>query len=350
MLFRATENPSESGGSFDSSGAFHGGMYSDDDEDGVAGASQHGRTRRVSEGSASNVVKSNSKPSAIGTGSVQSLNRHMNNTATSTLSKERTKPLDSHENKDNSIGKERRSNSPTIKPTTVPSTESITTKTSTTSSDLLQKKIVGPANVDKVKPGEKSSEPPSGPHIKESAPTEVKMEPQITAATARQVSLEQSKPMHNTGTVSVRQRTEDDLDRMKEEADALVAKLMADEESHKEKSTSVSAPPAIGNQPTAVPSTGNQEKWFYRDPQGEVQGPFLANEMAEWCKAGYFTAGLLVRRTCDERYTTLGDLMKMCGRMPFTPGPPIPPLKVLIHFFYIYLLDVGMNSFLLKKK
>lgn len=340
-LSRATEIPTESGGSFDSSGAFHGGMYSDDDEDGAAGASQHGRTRRVSEGSASNVVKSNSKSSVVGTGSVQSLNRHMNNTAVGTLSKERTKPLDPPlEDKDNSIGKERRSNSPTVvKPTIAPSTESITTKTlTTTSSDLLQKKTVGPANVDKVKPGEKSSEPPSVPHIiKESAPTEVKIESQVTAATIRQVPLEQSKPMHNTGTASVRQRTEDDLDRMKEEADALVAKLMADEESHKEKSTPVSAPPAIGNQSTAVPSTGNQEKWFYRDPQGEVQGPFLANEMAEWCKAGYFTAGLLVRRTCDERYTTLGDLMKMCGRMPFTPGPPIPPLKVFSDTFLLYM-------------
>lgn len=29
---RATENPSESGGSFDASGAFHGGGYSDEEE------------------------------------------------------------------------------------------------------------------------------------------------------------------------------------------------------------------------------------------------------------------------------------------------------------------------------
>ncbi|XP_071555029.1 GIGYF family protein Gyf-like isoform X1 [Temnothorax nylanderi] len=328
----ATENPTESGGSFDSSGAFHGGMYSDDDEDGAAGASQQGRTRRVSEGSASNIVRPNSKPLAVGTGSVQSLNRHTSNTIGNTLSKERPKPLDSLEDKDDSVEKERRCNSPSIKSTTVPSTESIPTKTLASSSDLLHKKTIGVANVDKVETlSEKSSEPPSGAHhVKEkiAVKTKVKTEPQITAVTNRQVPLEHPKLVHNTGTANVRQRTEDDLDRMKEEADALVAKLMADEENHKEKTAATSVPPAIGNQPSAVSSTGNQEKWFYRDPQGEVQGPFLASEMAEWCKAGYFTAGLLVRRTCDERYATLGDLMKMFGRVPFVPGPPIPPLKL----------------------
>ncbi|KYN44879.1 hypothetical protein ALC56_00875 [Trachymyrmex septentrionalis] len=330
----ATENPSESGGSFDASGAFHGGMYSDDDEDGAAGTSQQGRTRRVSEGSASNVVRSNSKSLAFGTGSVQSLNRHTSNTIANTLSKERPKPLDSLEDKDDSMQKESRCTSPSVKSTTVPSTESIPTKTLASSSDLLQKKTIGSTintNMDKIETlGEKSSEPPSGSHNKENVQPEIKTEPQITAVTNRQqVPLEHPKLVHNTGTANVRQRTEDDLDRMKEEADALVAKLMADEESHKEKTAATSVPPAIGNQSSTVSSTGNPEKWFYRDPQGEVQGPFLASEMAEWYKAGYFTTGLFVRRTCDERYVTLGDLIKMFGRIPFTPGPPIPPLKQL---------------------
>lgn len=341
--FRATENPSESGGSFDASGAFHGGMYSDDDDDGVAGASQHGRTRRVSEGSASNIVKSTNKPLAFGTGSVQSLNRHTNNTA-GTLSKERPKPLHPLEDKDDPAGKERRCNSP-VKPAVALSTEGISTKTSlTASSDLLQKKAVGAASTDKIESekssGTGSSKSPTEVHSKENSQTEVKTESAITAATNRQVPLHTEPPkVHNTG--NVRQRMEDDLDRMKEEANALVAKLM-DEESHKEKSASV--PPAIGNQPSAVSTTDSQEKWFYRDPQGEVQGPFLASEMAEWCKAGYFTAGLLVRRTCDERYYTLGDLIKICGRVPFTPGPSIPPLKVWRLLIYRYCTHMCENQ------
>lgn len=313
-------------------------MYSDDDEDGATGASQQGRTRRVSEGSASNIVRPNSKSLAFGTGSVQSLNRHTSNTLGNTLSKERSKPLDSLEDKNDSVEKERKCNSPSTKSTAVPSTESIPTKTLASSSDLLQKKTIGSTNVDQHKAetlGEKSSEPSlSGAHHdkKETVQSEVKTEPQMPAVTNRQVPLEHPKLVHNTATANVRQmtRTEDDLDRMKEEANALVAKLMADEENHKEKTATTSVPPAIGNQSSAVSSTGNQEKWFYRDPQGEVQGPFLASEMAEWYKAGYFTTGLLVRRTCDERYATLGDLIKMFGRVPFTPGPPIPPLKVFV--------------------
>jgi len=291
----------------------------------------------VSEGSASNIVKSNSKLLTFGAGSVQPLNRHTNNTV-GTLNKERSKPLEPLEDKDDSVGKKRTCDSPSAKLITSPSTESISAKNLTTSSDLLQKKAVGSTNADKMEAEKcqssdvRPSESSSGTRDKENVPVDVKEESQITAITAnRQVPLhtvERSKPVHNPGSTNVRQRTEDDLDRMKEEADALVAKLMADEESHKEKTTVTSGQPAIGNQPTAISSANSQEKWFYRDPQGEVQGPFLASEMAEWCKAGYFTTGLLVRRTCDERYTTLGDLIKIYGRVPFTPGLPIPPLKV----------------------
>lgn len=64
-----------------------------------------------------------------------------------------------------------------------------------------------------------------------------------------------------------------------------------------------------------------------RDPQGEVQGPFATAEMSEWFNSGYFTMALSVRRACDERYAQLGELTKMWGRLPFMPGPPIPPIK-----------------------
>ena len=64
-----------------------------------------------------------------------------------------------------------------------------------------------------------------------------------------------------------------------------------------------------------------------RDPQGEVQGPFASAEMTEWFNSGYFTMALSVRRACDERYAQLGELTKMWGRLPFMPGPLIPPMK-----------------------
>ncbi|XP_062988462.1 GRB10-interacting GYF protein 2 isoform X2 [Elgaria multicarinata webbii] len=69
------------------------------------------------------------------------------------------------------------------------------------------------------------------------------------------------------------------------------------------------------------------QKWFYKDPQGEIQGPFSNQEMTEWFQAGYFTMSLLVKRACDESFQPLGDIMKMWGRVPFTPGPA-PPLHM----------------------
>ncbi|XP_076396929.1 GIGYF family protein Gyf-like isoform X2 [Megachile rotundata] len=326
----ATENPSESGGSFDASGAFHGGMYSDDDEDGVisAGGTQETRTRRVSEGSATNTTRSGSKPLAYSSTQAQTANRNANN-ETSTINKERSKSLHPLDNKDESVEK-KRSNSP-VKPSNVTTVNTPIKTSSSTSSDTPQNKSTVATSteqteVKKIPPANSENNKSPDKTQNKGDEVETKADPIITIKKQVSLQTEPQKPTHSLEMDNTRKKTEDDFDRMKEEADALVAKLMADEENHREKTTSV--PPSIGNQPSTVSSTNGQEKWFYRDPQGEVQGPFLASEMAEWCKAGYFTAGLMVRRTCDERYTTLGDLMKMCGRIPFTPGPPIPPLKL----------------------
>jgi hypothetical protein len=51
------------------------------------------------------------------------------------------------------------------------------------------------------------------------------------------------------------------MEHMQEVADDLVAKLMDDEEGHEKLITSLQ-------------ETTSAEKWYYRDPQGEVQGGF----------------------------------------------------------------------------
>ncbi|XP_026672013.1 GRB10-interacting GYF protein 2-like isoform X2 [Ceratina calcarata] len=341
----ATENPSESGGSFDASGAFHGGMYSDDDEDGVisAGGTQESRTRRVSEGSAATTTKPGNKPLSYSSTQGQLVSRSVGS-GVSAINKDRAKslhhPIDT---KDESIEKERRSCSPPVKPpaataVNTPSKSSTSHAASQPESSTQKRIAVAIAGTEQT---ETEIAMPTDTEMNKSPSKEKKREevvvetdgqsdafPNVVKRQVGKLQTEETQMVvHNTETECARQRSEDDLDRMKEEADALVAKLMADEESHREKSAS-GVPPSIGNQPSTVPSTNGQEKWFYRDPQGEVQGPFLASEMTEWCKAGYFTAGLMVRRTCDERYATLGDLLKICGRIPFTPGPPIPPLKL----------------------
>ncbi|XP_073346894.1 GRB10-interacting GYF protein 2 isoform X1 [Pagrus major] len=80
--------------------------------------------------------------------------------------------------------------------------------------------------------------------------------------------------------------------------------------------------------PSGLPLTHEAAlKWFYKDPQGEIQGPFSNHEMTEWFQAGYFTMSLLVKRGCDEVFQALGEIMKIWGRVPFTPGPAPPPLQ-----------------------
>uniref|UniRef100_A0A8C2GMR6 GRB10 interacting GYF protein 2 n=1 Tax=Cyprinus carpio TaxID=7962 RepID=A0A8C2GMR6_CYPCA len=83
----------------------------------------------------------------------------------------------------------------------------------------------------------------------------------------------------------------------------------------------------IGHKPTALP-IGHEAafKWFYKDPQGEIQGPFNNQEMSEWFQAGYFTMTLQVKRGCDEMFQPLGEMMKLWGRVPFTAGPALPPI------------------------
>lgn len=70
--------------------------------------------------------------------------------------------------------------------------------------------------------------------------------------------------------------------------------------------------------------------WYYRDPQGKIQGPFTATEMLEWYRAGYFDETLNVRRVCDPQFLELGGLLKACsgpGAIPFISMPIIPPLR-----------------------
>ncbi|KAM3865857.1 GRB10-interacting GYF protein 2 [Diretmus argenteus] len=80
--------------------------------------------------------------------------------------------------------------------------------------------------------------------------------------------------------------------------------------------------------PAGLPLTHEAAlKWFYKDPQGEIQGPFSNHEMTEWFQAGYFTMTLLVKRGCDEVFQPLGEIIKLWGRVPFAPGPAPPPLQ-----------------------
>merc|ERR1719402_1466802 len=48
--------------------------------------------------------------------------------------------------------------------------------------------------------------------------------------------------------------------------------------------------------------------------------------MLEWYNAGYFPMDLMVRRACDNKFTSLTELHKIYGRVPFTPGSVPGPI------------------------
>ncbi|XP_071218275.1 GRB10-interacting GYF protein 2-like isoform X5 [Salvelinus alpinus] len=109
------------------------------------------------------------------------------------------------------------------------------------------------------------------------------------------------------------------LKHFEQEAEKMVAYL---QDSDNRLAAKSSAP-----KPAGLPLTHEAAlKWFYKDPQGEMQGPFSNPEMTEWFQAGYFTMTLLVKRGCDEVFQPLGEIIKMWGRVPFAPGPAPPPL------------------------
>ncbi|XP_038831617.1 GRB10-interacting GYF protein 1 [Salvelinus namaycush] len=122
--------------------------------------------------------------------------------------------------------------------------------------------------------------------------------------------------------------TEDDegMKHLQQEAEKMVASL---QDTSLEEESFTQTLQESRNTASALPLSHDAAmKWFYKDPQAEIQGPFTTLEMCEWFQAGYFSMSLLVKRGCDEGFQPLGDVIKMWGRVPFAPGPSPPPLLV----------------------
>ena len=91
-----------------------------------------------------------------------------------------------------------------------------------------------------------------------------------------------------------------------------------------------SAPPAA----TVI----DDKQWFYRDPQNIVQGPFSAADMERWFAAGYFTILLPVKRLGEAQFSTIQQLIKELGRLPFrsdapshsSAGPVVQPQQPIV--------------------
>ncbi len=81
--------------------------------------------------------------------------------------------------------------------------------------------------------------------------------------------------------------------------------------------------------------SAEEEQWFYKDYQGNVQGPFKATNMQDWYSQSYFKNDLLVRHQDDQEFKELGAVIQDLGesvepflvaplskRRPATPPPP----------------------------
>lgn len=81
-------------------------------------------------------------------------------------------------------------------------------------------------------------------------------------------------------------------------------------------------PTPSGSMPTAQQRTmvmPDRMRWIYRDPQGNIQGPWSGLEMHDWFKAGFFTAELQVKKLEDIEFEPLAQLVRRIGnsREPF---------------------------------
>ncbi|GAA5898556.1 hypothetical protein JCM8208_004696 [Rhodotorula glutinis] len=80
-------------------------------------------------------------------------------------------------------------------------------------------------------------------------------------------------------------------------------------------------PPGLGAFPPA------EVMWQYRDPSGQVQGPFSASTMHDWYRQQFFTPDLRVKRTTDTDFESLENLVRRTGdsEKPFLAPKPSAP-------------------------
>lgn len=83
-----------------------------------------------------------------------------------------------------------------------------------------------------------------------------------------------------------------------------------------EQETLSSQMPATQQRQMVMP---DRMRWIYRDPSGNMQGPWSGLEMHDWYKAGFFSPELQVKKLEDTDYEPLAQLIRRIGnsREPF---------------------------------
>jgi PERQ amino acid-rich with GYF domain-containing protein len=92
--------------------------------------------------------------------------------------------------------------------------------------------------------------------------------------------------------------------------------------------TATATPAHAGPPPGLAPVVPPAEvMWQYRDPSGQVQGPFSATMMHDWYLQQFFTPDLRVKRSSDADFESLEILIRRTGdsEQPFLAPKPAAP-------------------------
>lgn len=65
--------------------------------------------------------------------------------------------------------------------------------------------------------------------------------------------------------------------------------------------------PVKDPEPEPVPLVMIEKVWWYKDPKGNVQGPFSSNDMRKWYNGNFFTSALPIRFRADGKFSPLGE-------------------------------------------
>ncbi|SCV72323.1 BQ2448_3860 [Microbotryum intermedium] len=78
------------------------------------------------------------------------------------------------------------------------------------------------------------------------------------------------------------------------------------------------------------PNGGQDLSWQYRDPTGQIQGPFTPSMMVDWHKQGFFSLDLRVKRVGELDFETIESVVRRSGdRETFFLTAPLQPITAL---------------------
>ncbi|XP_054271117.1 GRB10-interacting GYF protein 2 [Macrosteles quadrilineatus] len=299
----AMENPSESGGSFDASGAFHGGPVCSDEEEGATNQ-QRGRTK--SEQSKTNTSQprptsqTKKEPPNITNGTSPSQDQGAADTVST-----KAAPLRLSQSATN-LNSERRPPVQAVNPLPHP----LSTSASFSGVNSHPSLSSGESKPQREQPVRKPATSPLEQHsaFTNYVPPKPVEEPKPP-----------QKPNH-----------EDEMEqRLLNDADVFVSRLMEEDGEAIPSPSNTSPSHHHASTQSPLPNSNKDISWVYQDPQGEIQGNFLPTEMADWYVLGYFSSSLLVRRTCDEIFLPISEMKKF-----WKPDKPfevdyhtLPPIK-----------------------